>query len=139
MGNEYLNILLADDDADDRLFFKEAMEEINLQTIISFVNDGNQLMHYLDQNEISLPDLIFLDINMPGKNGLECLRELRNMDKFNEIVVVIYSTSGAENDIQTALKYGANQYLKKPDNFNILKECLANVIKGFVYTPQFSC
>lgn len=128
MGNEQLNILLADDDADDRLFFKEAMEEIQIETMVSVVNDGNELIDYLNHSNNYLPDIIFLDINMPGKNGLECLKELREERKFNKILIVIYSTSGAESDIQEAYRCGANIYLKKAGDFAELKASLAHVL-----------
>lgn len=86
MGNNVLYILLADDDADDRLFFKEAMEEINSDTLVSFVNDGSQLMYFLNQTGILMPHIIFLDLNMPVKNGMECLKEIRANDKFKALL-----------------------------------------------------
>ena len=134
MGNDVLNILLADDDADDRLFFKEAMEEINLDTMVSFVNDGSQLMYFLNQPEIHLPHFLFLDINMPIKNGMECLKEIRRNDRFRNMMIVIYSTSGSENDIQEALLNGANVYLKKPNNFAELKSSLAKVLSNSLHS-----
>lgn len=127
MERETLHILLADDDADDRLFFKEAMEEINMDTQVSFVNDGSQLTRYLNQADY-LPDFLFLDINMPVKNGLECLKEIRNNARYNKILIVIYSTSSSEKDMVEAYNYGANVYLKKADNFADMKANLANVI-----------
>lgn len=128
MENDILNILLADDDADDRLFFKEAMEEINIDTMVSVVNDGDQLFEYLHQSIDHLPDIIFLDINMPGKDGLECLKELRNNSWYKDILIVMYSTSGAESDIEKAYRFGANIYLKKPGDFVQLKKSLADVL-----------
>lgn len=134
MENEQLNVLLADDDADDRLFFKEAMEEINMDTMVSIVNDGNELIDYLNRPDNYLPDILFLDINMPGKNGLECLRELRDDMRFSEILIVIYSTSNADRDIQEAFRCGANVYLKKPGDFAELKASLANVLMDTLHT-----
>ena len=69
MEDNTLHILLADDDADDRMFFKDAMEEIKIRTEVSFVNDGLQLMNYLNQPDIRLPHVVFLDLNMPIKSG----------------------------------------------------------------------
>jgi len=134
MENDVLNILLADDDADDRLFFKEAMEEINIDTMVSFVNDGSQLMYFLNQPDICLPHILFLDINMPVKNGMECLKEIRSNDRFKDMMIVIYSTSGSDNDMQEAFVNGANVYLKKPNNFADLKVSLANVLKDSVHS-----
>ena len=93
MGNDSLFILLADDDADDRLFFKEAMEEINADSLISFVNDGIKLMYFLNQPGIRLPNIVFIDLNMPVKNGMECLKEIRANKRFKDLVIAIYSTS----------------------------------------------
>lgn len=128
MENNALYILLADDDADDRLFFKEAMEEINPEALVSFVNDGSQLMYFLNQPGIRLPELLFLDLNMPVRSGMDCLKEIRSNIRFQELVIVIYSTSGSENDVQEAFAYGANSYIKKPNNFADLKASLAKVI-----------
>lgn len=133
MENEILKILLVDDDADDRLFFKEAMEEINIDTMVSIVNDGDQMMDYLNQCE-HLPDIIFLDINMPVKNGLECLRELRADMRFKYILIIMYSTSGAEKDIEESYRWGANIYLKKPVDFAQLKVSLANILMDTLQT-----
>ena len=132
MENEVLFILLADDDADDRLFFKEAMEEINPDTLVSFVNDGSQLMYFLNQPGIRLPDIIFLDLNMPVKNGMDCLKEIRTNERFKDLLIVIYSTSGSDQDVQEAFVHGANSYIKKPNNFADLKASLAQVINQSV-------
>ncbi|HET6558504.1 MAG TPA: response regulator, partial [Prolixibacteraceae bacterium] len=127
-------ILLADDDADDRLFFKEAMEEINVDTMVSFVNDGSQLLYFLNQPDICLPNIIFLDINMPIKNGMECLKEIRSNHRFKNMMIVVYSTSGSENDMQEAFINGADAYLKKPNNFAELKSSLANVLNDSIHS-----
>ncbi|HAH24179.1 MAG TPA: response regulator [Prolixibacteraceae bacterium] len=134
MENDVLYILLADDDADDRLFFKEAMEEINADTFVSFVNDGSQLMYFLNQPGIRLPNIIFLDLNMPVKNGMDCLKEIRANDRFKDMMIAIYSTSGSENDIQEAFAFGADVYIKKPNNFTDLKASLAKVINRSAQT-----
>ena len=128
MENEMIFILLADDDADDRLFFKEAMEEINSDTVVSFVNDGSQLMYFLNQPGIRLPDILFLDLNMPVKSGMDCLKEIRDNDRFKDLLIVVYSTSGSDHDVQQAFAHGANVYIKKPNNFVDLKASLAKVI-----------
>ena len=75
MKKEPLRILLADDDEADRLLFKEAIGELKIKTIVNTINNGIQLMDYLAKKDNQLPYLLFLDLNMPGKNGLECLKE----------------------------------------------------------------
>lgn len=128
MEHDALHILLTDDDADDRLFFKEAMEEIKIKTVVSFVNDGLQLMNYLNQPNVRLPNVVFLDLNMPVKNGLECLKEIRRNSRLRDLAIVIYSTSGSDQDIEEAFVHGANIYIKKPNDFSKLKSTLTQVI-----------
>jgi len=123
-----LHIMLADDDEDDRLFFKEAFEEVKIGYEISTFNDGEQLMHYLNTPGNPLPDIIFLDLNMPRKSGMECLKEIRREDRLKRISVAIYSTSSSEQDIEDTFVAGANVYIKKPNDFNMLKKVLSDVV-----------
>jgi len=123
-----LHIMLADDDEDDRLFFKEAFEEVKINYDISAFNDGEQLMEYLYQETNPLPDIIFLDLNMPRKSGIECLKEIRANERLKKISVAIYSTSSSEQDIEDTFVSGANVYIKKPNDFNMLKKILSDVV-----------
>ncbi|MFD2603578.1 response regulator [Flavobacterium suzhouense] len=123
-----LHIMLADDDEDDRLFFKEAFEEVKINYRISAFNDGEQLMNHLYDNENPLPDIIFLDLNMPRKSGIECLKEIRANERLKKISVAIYSTSSSEQDIEDTFVSGANVYIKKPNDFNMLKKILSDVV-----------
>ena len=128
MKKEPLRILLADDDEADRLLFKEAIGELKIKTIVNTINNGIQLMDYLAKKDNQLPYLLFLDLNMPGKNGLECLKEIRSSQKFKEIVIAIYSTSNSDIDMENALLNGANIYIHKPNDFNVLKQSLEKAI-----------
>lgn len=128
MDNDALYILLAEDDEDDRLFFKEALQEIKVKTIINFVNDGSQLMNYLNKADILMPNMVFLDLNMPVKSGMECLIEIRRNNRLKDLAIVIYSTSASDEDIEEAFVKGANIYIKKPNDFSLLKSSLARVI-----------
>lgn len=123
-----INIVLADDDEDDRLFFKEAIEQLNLNSDLNLVENGNELMKYLEDLNSPLPDLVFLDLNMPRKGGLECLREIRTSKKLKGLTVAIYSTSSSEEDIEECFVRGANVYINKPNNFESLKSVLLKVI-----------
>ncbi|HLP12749.1 MAG TPA: response regulator [Flavobacteriales bacterium] len=123
-----LNILLADDDEDDRLLFKDAFGEIKIKTNVQMVNDGVQLMHYLNNPELNLPDIVFLDLNMPLKSGFECLAEIRSAKRLKDLSVAIYSTSGSDEDIEETFVKGANVYIKKPNDFSVLKKILGEVI-----------
>ena len=140
MEKEALKILLADDDESDRLLFKDAFKELKLKLVIHTVNDGIQLMDYVTKNEDALPDVIFLDLNMPRKNGLECLKEIRNNPKCKKIAVAIYSTSASEHDIEETFQNGANVFIKKPNDFKILKKLLAKAVSStYLYQhPPFN-
>ncbi len=128
MSNDTIHVLLADDDADDRLFFKEAFEEIKIKTLVKIVNDGIELMEYLTQPDAILPHVLFLDLNMPRKSGIECLNEIKQIDYLKDIAVAIYSTSASEADIEETFVKGANVYIRKPNDFNALKKILTEVI-----------
>ena len=128
MSNEALHILLADDDEDDRLFFKDAFEELKIQTKVKFVHDGMQLMDYLLHPETILPNILFLDLNMPKMSGHECLSEIKKNDSLKDLIVAIYSTSSSEEDIEDTFVRGANIYIKKPNDFNSLKKIISEVI-----------
>jgi CheY-like chemotaxis protein len=128
MQHEPLNILLADDDEDDRLFFKEAFAEIKIKTNVQTVNDGVELMNYLQNKDNILPHILFLDLNMPLKSGLECLKEIRETKSLKDLSVAIYSTSGSEEDIEKTFIKGANVYIKKPNDFSTLKRVLSEVV-----------
>jgi CheY-like chemotaxis protein len=128
MDKDALHIVLAEDDEDDRAFFKEAIDEVKIKTKLEIVNDGEQLMQYLNKANGSLPDLVFLDLNMPRKSGIQCLEEIRSNLKLKDISVAIYSTSSAEHDIEQTFLKGANVYIRKPNDFGKLKKAISQVL-----------
>jgi len=123
-----INVLLADDDDDDRLFFSEAIEQLDLNISLEIAGNGMELLNHLHNPKSLTPDIIFLDLNMPIKGGMECLSEIRKSDGLKNISVAIYSTSSAEKDIEECLIRGANVYIKKPTDFELLKTILHKVI-----------
>jgi len=128
MENTLLHIILADDDEADCLIFAEAFSEIKMNAIINIVNNGVQLMERLNMNNIQYPLLLFLDLNMPGKNGLQCLKEIRSDEKLKDVFIAIYSTSDNEKDMEETFQNGANVYITKPADFNTLKQVLEKAI-----------
>ncbi|SHF48573.1 Response regulator receiver domain-containing protein [Arenibacter palladensis] len=124
-----LNIALADDDEDDRTLFKEAMNEIKIKTKISLFNNGKELMDYLTLPNVILPEIVFLDLNMPIKNGMQCLHEIRNHPRLQDLLVAIYSTSSSEADIEETFVNGANIYINKPNSFGDLKQAIEKVLQ----------
>ena len=121
-------IILADDDEDDRMFFADAFKELKINTKISLMNDGVVLMDHLENNDAVLPNVIFLDLNMPKKSGMECLKEIKLNPKWKDIAIAIYSTSASEEDIEETFVQGANIYIKKPNDFKTLKKGLEDVV-----------
>ena len=128
MQYDSIIITLAEDDEDDRLFFTDAFEEIKINTIVNTVNNGRELLNFLNHPETVLPNIIFLDLNMPILNGIECLKEIKQNSKFKDIAIAIYSTSSSDQDVEDTFVLGANIYIKKPSNFNELKKILSDVV-----------
>ncbi len=128
MENDYINIILADDDRDDRLFFTDAFDELGMNTKVNTYNDGVELMDFLNSEDAIMPNVLFLDLNMPKKSGIECLNEIKASSKMSEIAIAIYSTSASEEDIEETFVLGANIYIKKPSDFKALKKVLAEVV-----------
>ena len=120
-------ILLVDDDGDDCLFFKDAVEELQLSVQLKILNDGEQLMHHLSKLTSDLPDAIFLDQNMPRKNGSECLSEIKGSDILLGIPIIIFSTSYDESVAKSLYEQGAHYFICKPSSFEEFKKviCLA--------------
>lgn len=109
-------------------FFKDAFEEVKVQTKVEFVFDGLQLMEHLMNPDTKLPDILFLDLNMPKKTGKECLIEIKKTEHLKDIIIAIYSTSSSDEDIEDTFIEGANIYIKKPSDFNALKKIINEVI-----------
>jgi len=117
MPTSQYNLLLADDDMDDCIFFKEALEELPLTTTLLTVNDGVQLMELLTKNQEKLPDIIFLDLNMPRKTGYECLAEIKHNKALQHLPIIVFSTSFDPNLINSLYEKGAHYYVRKPGEF----------------------
>ena len=124
----FINILLADDDKDDCLFFKEAIEELPFATSLAIVHDGDQLMEHLENVSAQLPHVLFLDLNMPRKNGFECLEEIKKHAILKHLPIIVYSTSYDIEKINQLYKTGANHYICKPTDFEELKKVVYDAI-----------
>jgi CheY-like chemotaxis protein len=122
-------ILIADDDADDRMLIGEAFQESRLANELRFVCDGEELLDYLhrrgryaEPDAAPRPGLILLDLNMPGKNGRDALAEVKAEERFRRIPIVVFTTSEAEEDIYRSYDLGVNSYITKPVTFEALVE-----------------
>lgn len=128
MKQQY-NLLLADDDEDDCDFFKEALDELLLPTSLVTVNDGVQLMDFLSESGAeNLPDILFLDLNMPRKNGLECLTEIKQLEEYKNLPVIIFSTSLDRDIVDLVYGKGAVYYIQKPGEFSKLKKVIGSAL-----------
>ena len=123
-----VNIILVDDDEDDRLLFSEALEELKLDVSFLMFENGLKLIDYLKQLDQYIGTHIFLDLNMPVISGMDCLKKLREFTDSTSPFVTMYSTSSSPLDVEQAYKFGANGYLQKPSCFNTLKESLQKSI-----------
>ncbi len=128
-----ITILMADDDADDRMFAKDALEEAKLANDLHFVEDGEELMEYLrhqgkyaELNGSPKPGLILLDLNMPRKDGREALKEIKEDDELKRIPVVVLTTSKAQEDIYRTYDLGVSSFITKPVSF----EGLVDIMKS---------
>jgi CheY-like chemotaxis protein len=126
-----ITILLAEDDADDRLLVREALTESRVVNELRCVEDGEELIDYLhrrgryaDPEESPRPGLVLLDLNMPRKDGREALREIKGDPDLKRIPVVVMTTSKAEEDIFRSYDLGANSYITKPVTFERLVELM---------------
>jgi CheY-like chemotaxis protein len=119
-----ITILMADDDADDRLMTQEAFDEAKLANDLRFVEDGEELMDYLNKRgkyaepaDAPRPGLILLDLNMPKKDGREALKEIKADPNLKQIPIVVMTTSKAEQDIYSSYDLGVNSFITKPVSF----------------------
>ncbi|MFS4418248.1 response regulator [Maribacter sp. 2307ULW6-5] len=126
-----MHIYLADDDADDRQFFVDALQELPLRSAVHHFDDGIHLMAQLMIKENPLPNVVYLDINMPLMCGRECLKKIRGTERVQDLPVIIYSTSFVPREVEAFKTLGANGYLQKPNSYNQLKTLLYKSLRPF--------
>lgn len=121
MGKKFL---LVDDDLDDTGLFHEALLEIDPAIICYIEHNGKAALDKLNSKEFLLPDIIFIDINMPGMNGWQFLEQLKKEPEYRKVPVIMYSTSSYTGDADKAIDLGALCFFTKPSDYNLLKEIL---------------
>lgn len=131
MREEGFNILLADDDPDDRMFFQDALEELQVNATLREVSNGVELMKFLQGSLPLLPDVLFLDLNMPSKSGLECLSEIKKNEQLSQIPVFIYSTSANPDVVEMLYDLGAMYYIRKQGDFSCVKAVISKALGLF--------
>lgn len=123
-------ILIAEDDEDDRMLAMDALADSQMKDSVRFVEDGEQLMHYLHQTgefagmDLPRPGIILLDLNMPKKDGREALREIKDDPSLRAIPVVVLTTSQDREDVAGAYSLGSNSFITKPVTFDGLVEVM---------------
>jgi DNA-binding NtrC family response regulator len=122
------NILLIDDDDDELEIFTAALEDLRISYNCSLARNAQQAMIMFDN---SIPDLIFLDVNMPGKGGMKCLRDIRERDSLKKVPVIIYTTCHDEHGVKNAMTSGAAAYVRKPSSIKSLAGVLEQVLDHY--------
>ena len=124
-----LNIILAEDDRDDRLLFEEVINELPVSVELITFNNGEELLEWLTDDKNQLPDALFLDLNMPRKNGFAALGEIKRNTKLQDLPVIIFSTATNNEMIKQVFKDAAHYYIRKPANFWELKKLIYKSLK----------
>ncbi|RAV98697.1 response regulator [Pseudochryseolinea flava] len=139
LNQEATHVMLADDDEDDYYVFSLAVAEVPVKVLLTRAEDGEKLMRLLDEK---LPDILFLDLQMPIKDGHACLREIRADKRFDKLPIVIYSSLEDLKNIEMCYREGANLYSIKPSSLGDLTAILERILlvdwKKMLYFPTFS-
>ena len=120
---------LVDDDHDDHEIFQIALENLDVNIELRTAFDGRDALDRLEKDVLFLPDYIFLDLNMPRLNGLQCLHELKKTERLKNIPVIIYTTSSEERHKSQAIDLGAQEFITKPANVDELSQKLSSIFK----------
>jgi DNA-binding response OmpR family regulator len=122
-----INILIIDDDNDDSDLLRDAIQQISSETSCTMVSSSDDALKGVQTKGIPRPDLIFLDLNMPRVNGMQCLKELKANASLSEIPVAIYTTSKSHADHVESLKIGASHFITKPSGFRQLCRIIRDI------------
>jgi CheY-like chemotaxis protein len=122
------SIFLAEDDDDDVVIFNEILSDITRDITLTVAINGVELMNLLQEATV-LPELIFLDLNMPIKNGFQCLEEIKNNGNWKDIRIIVYSTSAQPQQVEKAYKQGADLYLQKLTSYTDFKQAIEHCLK----------
>jgi CheY-like chemotaxis protein len=138
LNTDVKSVLLVDDDEDDITIFQLALQSIDQQIQLQFSQSGYEALELLKKMNTNFPSVIFLDLNMPRLNGLECLSKIKIHDVWQNIPVVILSTSINENDKRKAFELGAIGFVSKPHSFAELCSILTSIVKREPFTKKYT-
>lgn len=122
-----VKVILADDDKEDQELFEQAIDETGVNTELTVVDNGKELVDNLKDPEVENPDIIFMDINMPVKDGKQALKEIKQDEELKNIPTVMLSTSGSAKEVKETFDAGASLYIAKPNSFKSFILLLKNV------------
>ncbi|OQP67645.1 response regulator [Niastella populi] len=125
------NIILADDDEDDCLLFQDVILDLHIIANIITVQNVEKLLQILANNSNEVPEVIFLDMNMPLRDGMECLKEIRKTPHLKNVPVIMISTSSHSQTVEEAFNEGANLFIRKPDSFKKFRSIL-----NYIFTME---
>lgn len=128
MNKEFLNVIVADNDENTLIFFKNIFKELKISIKVQCFSSGKNLMEYLTNNDAVIPEIVFINYTISGKDCMECIDELKTNPKFNNMVTAIYSEEISENEIEETFVKGNNICIRKPSDFGTLKKVLTEVI-----------
>lgn len=128
MNKEFLNVIVADNDENILIFFKNILKELKISIKVQCFSNGKDLMEYLNNEDAVVPEIVFIKYTIPGKESMECLEEIESNSKFNNMVTAIFSEPIPEDEIEDIFVKGANIFMKKPECFEKLKKVLSEVI-----------
>lgn len=128
MNKEFLNVIVADNDENTLIFFKNILKELKISIKVQCFSNGKSLMEYLNNEDAVVPEIVFIKYRIPGKESMECLEDIRSDLKFSNMVTAIYSEPLPEDEIEDIFVKGANIYMKKPESFETLKKVLTDII-----------
>ncbi|EJL72871.1 response regulator [Chryseobacterium populi] len=128
MNKEYLNVILAEYDEGNLVFFKSILKDLKIPVKVQSFQNGEDLMGYLNNKEALIPEVLFIDYNLPGKSSIEYLEEIKIDFRFSNMIIVVYSDELSEAEVEEAFVKGANIYMKKPGSYNDLKKVISEII-----------
>ncbi|GAA5095484.1 hypothetical protein GCM10023210_28300 [Chryseobacterium ginsengisoli] len=128
MNKEYLNVILTDSDEGIHILFKNVFQDLKINIKVRSFYDGKNLMNYLNDKESSVPEILFVNYDIPEKSSLECLSEIKSNFKFDNMVTAIYSSRLSADEEEDVFLKGANVFMQQPDNYKDLKKSLTEIV-----------
>jgi CheY-like chemotaxis protein len=128
MNREYLNVILVDNGEENQILFKKVFKDLKVGIKIQIFGNGENLMDYLNSEEAQIPEILFMEKEIPKKNSLEYIEEIKTDFRFDNMVIAIYSDHFSTTEEEEIFVNGANIVMKKPDNYDNLKKVVAEIV-----------